>query len=203
MVSSVQFSHSVVSDSVIPCTAAHRSLCPLPTPRACSNSCPLSRWCHPNISTSVIPYLLASNFPSIRVFSNESVLHIRWPKYWSLSFSIGRSNEYSELTSFRMDWLDLLAVQGTQESSQTPQFKTINSLVLTFLYGPFLHPYMTSGKKHSFNSMDLCQQSKAMTSLDSILKRRIQHKSQQDPLWLTSHNIRNKSKNKQMGPNET
>ena len=75
--------------------------------------------------------LLPSIFPSIRVFSNESVLHIRWPKYWSFSFSISPSNEYSELISFKMDWLDLLAVQGTlKESSPTPQFKSIKSLVL-------------------------------------------------------------------------
>ena len=79
--------------------------------------------------------LLPSIFPSIRVFSNESVLPIRWPKYWSFSFSISSSNEYSRLISFRMDWLDLLAVQGY---SPTPQFKSINSLALSFLYSPNL-----------------------------------------------------------------
>ena len=84
------------------------------------------------------PLLLPSVFPSIRGFSNESVLHIRWPKYWSFSFSISPSNEYSGLISFRMDWLDLLAVQGTLKSSPTPQFKRINSLALNFLYGPTL-----------------------------------------------------------------
>ena len=82
--------------------------------------------------------LLPSVFPSIRVFSNESVLHIRWPKCWSVSFSISPSNEYSGLISFRIDWLDLLAVQGTLESSPAPQFKSINSSVLSFLYGPTL-----------------------------------------------------------------
>ena len=82
--------------------------------------------------------LLPSIFPSIRVFSNASVLRIRWPKYWSFSFSISPSNEYSGLISFRMDWLDHPAVQGTQESSPTPQFKSINSLALSFLYGPTL-----------------------------------------------------------------
>ena len=71
--------------------------------------------------------LLPSIFPSIRVFSNESALHIRRPKYWSFSFNISPSNEYSGLISFRMDWLDLLAVQGTLKSSPTPQFKSINS----------------------------------------------------------------------------
>ena len=83
------------------------------------------------------PLLLPSIFPSIRVFSNESVLHVTWPDYWSFSFSISPSSEYSGLISFRIDWLDLLAVQGTQESS-TPQLKTINSSVLSFLYNPTL-----------------------------------------------------------------
>ena len=80
------------------------------------------------------PLLLPpSVFPSIRVFSNESVLCIRWQKYWSFSFSISPSNEYSGLISFRIDWLDLFAVQGTQEFSPTPQFKSISSSVLSLL----------------------------------------------------------------------
>ena len=82
--------------------------------------------------------LLPSIFPRIRVFSKESVLRIRWPKYWSFSFNISPFNEYSGMISFRMDWLDLLVVQGTQESSPTLQFKNINSLVLSFLYSPAL-----------------------------------------------------------------
>ena len=81
--------------------------CPSQTPRACSNSCPLSQWCHLNIASSVIPFSYSLIIPSIRVFSNESVLHIRWSKYWSFSFSIHPSNEYSGLISFRIDWLDL------------------------------------------------------------------------------------------------
>ena len=94
-----------------------RPPCPSPAPRVYSNSCPLSRWCHPTISSSVVPILLLpSIFPSVRVFSNESVLHIRWPKYWSFSFSISPSNEYSGLISFKMDWLDLLAIQRTLKS---------------------------------------------------------------------------------------
>ena len=93
--SSVQFSHSVGSNSLQPHGPQHARLpCPPSTPRACSNSCPLSQWCHPTISSSVI---LPSTFPSIRVFSNESVLCNRWPKYWSFSFSISPSNEYSWL----------------------------------------------------------------------------------------------------------
>ena len=84
------------------------------------------------------PLLLPSIFPSIRGFSNESVLHIRWPEYWRFSFSISPSNEHSGLISFRMDWLDLFAVQGTLECSPKPQFKSINSLALIFLYSPTL-----------------------------------------------------------------
>ena len=109
------FSCSLVSDSAAPQTAARQASCSSPTPGACSNSCSLTQWCHPTISSSVVPLLLLpSIFPSIRVFSSETVLHIRWPKYWG--FSISPSNEYSGLISFRMDWLDLLAVQGTLKS---------------------------------------------------------------------------------------
>ena len=103
---SVQFSCSVMSNSLQPYGLQHARLpCPSPTPSACSNSCPLIWWCHPTISSSVIP--LSS---CIRVFSNESVLHLRWPKYWSFSFSISPSNEYSGLISFRIGWFDLLAI---------------------------------------------------------------------------------------------
>ena len=85
------------------------------------------------------PLLLPPSIcPSIRVFSSESALRVRWPKYWSFSFSISPSNEYPGLISFRMDWFDLLAVQGTQDSSPTPQFKSIKFLVLSFLYSPTL-----------------------------------------------------------------
>ena len=101
--------------------------------------------CHPLLLLSLIP-------PSIRVFSNESVLCIRWPKYWGFSFSISPSDEYSGLISFRMDWLDLLAVQGTvKESSPTPQFKSINSSVLSFLYGPTLTSIPDYWKNRSFD----------------------------------------------------
>ena len=83
------------------------------------------------------PHLLPpSIFPNIRVFSNESILPIRWPKYWSFSFRISPSNDYSELISFRMDWLYLLEI--SQESSPTPQFKSINSSALSFLHSPTL-----------------------------------------------------------------
>ena len=101
--SSVQFSHSVVSDSFWPHELLRaRSPCPSPTPRVYPNSCPLSWWCHPNISSRRPLLLLPSIFPNIRVFSNEPALHIRWPKYWSFSFNISPSNEHSGLISFRM-----------------------------------------------------------------------------------------------------
>ena len=97
-------------------------------------------------------FLLPSILPSIRVFSNESLLCIKWPKYWSFSLSISSSNEYSGLISFRMDWLDLLTVQGdSQESSPTPQFKSISSSALSFLYGPTLTSIRDYWKNHSFD----------------------------------------------------
>ena len=100
--------------------------------------------CHPLL-------LPPSIFPSIRAFSNESILCIRWPKYWSFSLNISLSSEYSGLISFRMDWLDLLQSKELSESSPTPQFKNINSSALSFLYSPtltFIHDYW---KNHSFD----------------------------------------------------
>ena len=106
-----------MSDSLWPHGLQHaRPPCPSPTPAACSNSCPSSRWCHPTISSCHPLLLLPSIFPSIRVFSNESVLCIRWPKYWSFSISISPSNEYSGLISIRTEWFDLPALQGTLKS---------------------------------------------------------------------------------------
>ena len=135
-----------------------RPPCPSPTPVVYPNSCSLSRWCHPTTSPFVLP---PSIFPSIRVgsFSNESALRIRWPKYWSFSFNISPSNEHPGLISFRMDWLDLLAVQGTLKSSPTPQFKSINSSMLSFLYSPTLTSSYDYWKKYSLDWMDLCWQS--------------------------------------------
>ena len=101
--------------------------------------------------------ILSSIFPSIRVFSNESALHIRWPKNWRFSFSIILSNDYQGQISFRIDWVDLLAVQGTfLESFPTAQFKSISSSVLSLLYCPTLTSIHDYWKNHSFDSMDLC-----------------------------------------------
>ena len=145
--SSVQFSRSVVSDSLQPRGLQHTRLpCPSPTPRACSNSCPLSQWYHPTISSLSFPSP-ASMFPSIMVFSNELVLRIRWPKYWSFSFSISPSNEYSGLISFRMDWLYLLAVQGTLKSLLQHHSSQASILRLSaFFMVQLSHPYMITGK---------------------------------------------------------
>ena len=112
------------------------------------NSSPLSWWCHPTISSSVVHFSpLPSIFPSIRIFSNESVLHIRWPKYWSFSFSSSPSNEYSGLISFRMDWLDLLAVQGTLKSLLQRHSSKASVLQRSAFFTVQLsHPYMTTGK---------------------------------------------------------
>ena len=133
-----------MSDSLQP-HGLHHDRLPSPSlsPRACSNLCPLSRWCH--LCRPLL--LLPSIFPSIRVFSNESVLHIRWPKYWSFSFSISPFNEYSEFIPFRSDWFDLLAVQETLKSLL--QHHSSKPSILwhwTFFIVQLSHPYMTTGK---------------------------------------------------------
>ena len=148
-ISSVQFSCSVISRSLRPHGLQHARLpCPSPTP-ICSNSCPSSRWCHPSNHLILCHplLLLPLIIPSIRDFSNESVLHIRWPKYWSFSFSISPSNEYSGLISFRMDWLDLLAGQGIFKSLlQHHSSKTSILWHSAFFTVQLSQPYMTTGK---------------------------------------------------------
>jgi len=131
-----------MSDSLQPHGLQHARLsCPSLSPGVCSNSCPLSPWCHPTISSSVTPFSSCPQFsPASGSFPVELALHIRWSKYWSFSCSINPSNEYSGLISF--DGFDLLAVQGTLESSPAPQFESINSSALSLLYSP----YMTTGK---------------------------------------------------------
>ena len=124
-----------------------RPPCLLPTPGACSNPCPSSWWCHPTISSSVIPFSShLQSFPISGVFSNKSVLHISWPKYWSFSFSLSPSDEYSGLISFRMDWLDLLAIQGTLKSLfQHNSSKASILWCSAFFIVQLSHPYMTTG----------------------------------------------------------
>ena len=145
--SSVQFSQSVVSNSLRPPGLQHAKLaCPSPTPGDYSNSCPLSWWCHPTISSSVTPFSCLPSFPPSGSFP-MSVLHIRWPKYWSFNFSISPSNEYSGLISFRMDWLDLLAVQGTLKSLLQHHSSKVSILWHSvFFIVQLSHSYMTIGK---------------------------------------------------------
>ena len=134
-----------------------RLSCPSPSLWTCSNSCSLSLWCHPTISSSVIPFTTCpQSFPASGTFLMNR-LCIRWPKYWSFNFSISPSNEYSGLVSFRIDWFHLLAVEGTLKSSPTPQFKSVsNSSAVSLLYGPPLISVHDYWKDHSFDLMDLC-----------------------------------------------
>ena len=161
--SSVQSSRSVVSDSLRPHGPQHaRPPCPSPTARVYSNSCPLSQWCHPTISSSVIPFSHLQSFPASRSFQIslfKSVLYIRWP---SIGFQL---QHQSFQWIFRTDLLyDGLAgspcsPRDSQESSPTPQFKSINSSALSFLYSPTLTSIHDYWKNNSFDQMDLCWQS--------------------------------------------
>ena len=127
------FSHSVVSDSLQTPDVQHaRAPCCSPCPGAHSKSCPLSQLCQPTISSSIVPF--ASIFPSIKIFSSELALHIRWQMHWSFSFSIRPSSKYSGLISFRIDLFDLLCSRDSQESSPVPQFEGTNSLALSLFY---------------------------------------------------------------------
>ena len=132
-----------MSSSLWPHELQHaRPPCLSPTPWVYPNS-----WCHLTISSSVVPFLLLpSIFPNIRVFSNESALHIRWPKFWRFSFKISPCNEYPGLISFRMDWLDLLAVQGTLKSFLQHHSSKASILCSAFFIVQLLHTYMTTGK---------------------------------------------------------
>ena len=132
-----------MSDSATPCTTALQASLSV----IYSNSCPLSQWCQPTISSCRPLLLLPSMFSSIRVFSNESVLCIRWPKYWSFSFSISPSNEYLGLISFRIDWLDLLAIQETFRSLlQHHSSKASIVRCSAFFIVQLSHPYITTRK---------------------------------------------------------
>ena len=146
--SSVQFSRSVVSDSLRPHESQHtRPPCLSPTPRVHPNPCPSSRWCHPTISSSVVPFS-----PCPLSFQHQGLL--KWfssshqvAKYWRFSFNISPSNEYSGLISFRMDWLDLLAIQGTLKNLL--QHHSSKASILrrsSFFIVQLSHPYMTTGK---------------------------------------------------------
>ena len=150
--SSVQFSHSVVSDSATPWTTARLASLSITNSKRLLKLTSIESVMPSSHLILCCPLLLLPPIPpSIRVFSNESILRIKWPKYWSFSFNISPSNEHPGLVSFRMDWLDLLAVQGTLESSPTPQFKSINSSVLSFLHSPTLTSICDHWKNHSLD----------------------------------------------------
>ena len=161
-----------MSDSIWSHGLQHSRLpCPSPIPGAWSNSHPLCQWRHPIISSSAPFSSRLQSFPaSIRVFSNESVLHIRWPKYWNFSFSINPSNEYAGLVSFRMDWLDLLAVQGTLNS-----LLQYHSSEASFLWPSALfivqvsHPYVTTEKTIALTRQTFVD--KVMSLLFNMLSR--------------------------------
>ena len=144
--SSVQ-SLSQVRLSVTSWTTAHQASLPITNSGSFPNSCPSNQWCHPTVSSSVIPFSSCLNLSSIRVFSNESALRIRCPKYWSFSFNISPSNEHPGLISFGMDWLDLLAVQGTLKSLLLHHRSKASILQRSAFFTVQLsHPYMTTGK---------------------------------------------------------
>ena len=147
-----------------------RPPCPPPTPRACSNSCPSSQWCHPTISSSVVPFSCLQPFPASGSFLNESALCIRWPKYWSFSFSISPSNEYSGLISFRMDWLDLLAVHGILKSLLQQHSSKASILRRSaFFTCQLSHPYMDTGKTLALTRQTFA--GKVMSLLFNMLSR--------------------------------
>ena len=145
---SLQFSHSVMSNFLRLHEPQHaKPPCLSPTARVYPKPCPLSQWYHPTISSCHPLLLPPSIFLSIRVFSNGSALCIKWPKYWSFSFNISPSNKHPGLISFRMDWLDLFAVQGTFKSLlQHHSSKAPILWYLAFFIVQLSHPYMTTGK---------------------------------------------------------
>ena len=138
-----------MSDSLRPYELHHaRPPCPSPTPGVYPNLCILSQWCHPTISSSVIPF---SSCPQSFPASGSCQMSHHWPKYWSFSFSISPSNEHPGLISFRMDWLDLPAVLGTLKSLL--QYHSSKASILwhpAFFVVQFSHPYMTTGKNIAF-----------------------------------------------------
>ena len=145
----MQFSHSIVCDSLRPHGLQHtRFLCPSPTPRTCSNSCALSWWCHPTISSSVVPFSSClQSFPASGSFQMSQFFTSCGQSYWIFSFSISPSSEYSRFISFRIDWLDLLAVQGTLKSLlQHHSSKASTLWHLAFFMVQLSHAYMTTGK---------------------------------------------------------
>ena len=168
-----------MSDSLWPHGLQHaRHPCPSPSPALItishlsspwvySNSCPLSQWCNPTISFSVIPFSFCpQSFPVSGSFQMSQALRIRWPKYWSFSFNISPSNEYLGLISFRLDWLDLLAVQGTLKCLlQHHNSKASDVRCSAFFIVQLSRAYMTSGKTIALTRWTLVDQTTKIVSL--------------------------------------
>ena len=171
---SVQFSRSVLSNSLQPHELQHaRPLRPSPTPRVYSNSCPSCQWCHPTISPLLSPSPPAFNLSQHQGLFHWAVSFIRWPKYWSFSFSISPSSEYSGLIPFRIDWLDLLAVQGTlkslfQQHSSKAAILQCSAFFIVQLSCPSIHD---SGKTIALTRQTFV--SKVTSLLFSILSRSV------------------------------
>ena len=165
----VQFSRSVMSNSLRPHGLQNaRPPFPSPAPGVYSNSCPLSLWCHPTISSSVIPF--SSRLQSFPESGSFQMSQLRWPKYWSFSFSISPSNEYSRLISFRMGWLDLLAAHGTLKSLLQHHSSKASILWLSaFFILQLSHPYMTTGKTINLSRWTFV--GKGMSLLFNMLSR--------------------------------
>ena len=160
-----------MSDSLRPHELQHaRPPCPSPTPRVHPNLCPLSRWWHPTISSSVVPFFYHLQSFQHQGFSSESVLRIRWPKYWSFSFNISPSNEHPGLISFRMDWLDLLAVQRILKSLLQHHSSKASILQFSaFFIVQLSRPYMATGKTIALTKWTYV--SKVMSLLFNMLSR--------------------------------
>ena len=170
----IQFSSVTQSCPTLwnPWIAAHQASLSITNspPRVHSDSHPSSQWCHPAISSSVVPFSSCPQSLPASVFSNESTLPMRWPKYWSFSFSIFPSKEIPGLISFRMDWLDLLAVQGTVKSLLQHHSSKASILQCSAFFTVQLsHPCMTTGKTIALTRWTLV--SKVISLLLNILSR--------------------------------
>ena len=169
---SVQFSHSVVSTSLQPHELQHaRPPCPSPTPGTHTNSCTQNWWCHPTISSSLVPFWSCpQSFPVSGFFQVSQLIASTWPKYWSFSFNISPSSEYPGLISFRMDWMDLLVVQGMHKSRlQHHCSKASILLISAFFIVQLSHPYTTTGKTIALTTWTFV--GKVMSLLFNMLSR--------------------------------
>ena len=187
--SSIQFSYSVVSDSLRPpWTAARQASVSITNSRSLFKLMSMKSMMSSNhLILCHLFLLLPSIFPSIRVFTNKSALRTRWPKYWSFSFISSPSHEYPGLISFRFDWFGLLAVQGTLKSPPAPKVKGISSSLLSFFYCPaliYVHDYW---KNHSFGLYGHLKQSNVFDCMDIWKFWKTSKVLEKPKLWLYGH----------------